>query len=275
LALVGHGYGHGADFSQAGPADVQGGDAQEGALVLPVDVVIPQLTIEISQGPGQDAPILGEFRQEAANFRDFLYLSLANHFAAISGLRNDDGSVIIYRLYHEVKGKTTMSVIAKDNYVTLEYRLWLDSGEQLRGTPEAPGVLTFIAGCSELMPGLEKRLLGLRVQDAVAFTVPAAEAFGDYDPNFVQEWSHKVFPPDLELKPGQKVLPANLPFPPEYPLTVKEVTAEAVVLDMNHPLAGHDLRYEVKVVEVRPATPEELEPLKQCLSCAEGMSCEH
>ena len=92
--------------------------------------------------------------------------------------------------------------------------------------------------------------------------MPAAEAFGDYDPDFVQEWSHKVFPPGMELKPGQKVLPANLPFPPEYPLTVKEVTADCVILDMNHPFAGHDLRYQVKVVEVRPATPEELEPLK-------------
>ena len=68
-----------------------------------------------------------------------------------------------------------MSVIARDNYVAVEYRLWLDSGEQLRGTPEAPAVLTFIAGCNELMPGLERRLLGLRVQDAVEFTVPAAD----------------------------------------------------------------------------------------------------
>ena len=51
-----------------------------------------------------------------------------------------------------------MSVIARDNYVALEYCLWLDSGEQLRGTPEAPAVLTFVAGCNELMPGLERRL---------------------------------------------------------------------------------------------------------------------
>src|SRR5512135_3187174 len=104
-----------------------------------------------------------------------------------------------------------MTVIAPDQYVVLEYRLRLDTGEEIRGSAEAPAVLTFIAGCNELMPGLERRLLGLREQDAVEFTVPAAEAFGDYDPNFVQEWSHKVFPPDMELKPGQKVLPANLP----------------------------------------------------------------
>jgi FKBP-type peptidyl-prolyl cis-trans isomerase 2 len=165
-----------------------------------------------------------------------------------------------------------MSVIAKDNHVRLEYRLWLDSGEQLRGTLEAPAVLTFVAGCNEVMPGLERRLLGLREQDAVEFVVPAAEAFGDYDPNFVQEWSQRVFPPGMELKPGQKVIPANLPFPPEYPLTVKEVREDAVILDMNHPYSGHDLRYQVKVLEVRPATPEELEPLKQCQSCQEELT---
>jgi len=167
-----------------------------------------------------------------------------------------------------------MPVIAKDNYVCLEYRLWLDSGEQLRGTPETPALLTFVAGCNELMPALEKRLLGLREQDAVEFVIPAAEAFGEYDPNFVQEWSQKVFPPGMKLEVGQKVIPANLPCTPEYPLTVKELREDCVILDMNHPFSGHDLRYQVKVVEVRSATPEELEPLKQCQSCAEELSCQ-
>ena len=164
-----------------------------------------------------------------------------------------------------------MSVIAQDQYVCLEYRLRLDSGEQIRGTAEAPALLTFVAGCNELMPGLERRLRGLREQEAVEFVVPAAEAFGLYEPENVQEWSKKVFPPEMELKVGEKVLPANLPFPPEYPLTIKEVREDSVILDLNHPLAGHDLHYWVKVLEVRPATPEELEPLKQCQSCQEEM----
>src|SRR5512140_3006091 len=111
-----------------------------------------------------------------------------------------------------------MSVIAPDQYVTLEYRLHLDSGEQLRGTAKAPAQLTFVAGYKELMPALERRLIGLREQDAVEFVIPADEAFGLYDPESVQEWSHKFFPPDVELTPGQKVIPANLPFPPEFPL---------------------------------------------------------
>jgi FKBP-type peptidyl-prolyl cis-trans isomerase SlyD len=164
-----------------------------------------------------------------------------------------------------------MPVIAQDHYVRLEYGLRLVSGERLRGTEEAMEAMDFVAGCGELLPGLERRLWGLRDQDCVEFVVPAAEAFGDYDPDFVQEWSRKVFPPEMELKPGQKVLPANLPFPPEYPLTVKEVKENSVVLDLNHPLAGQDLYYTVRVLEVRPATQEELAPRKQCQSCQEGM----
>jgi FKBP-type peptidyl-prolyl cis-trans isomerase SlyD len=160
-----------------------------------------------------------------------------------------------------------MGVISQDKFVCLEYRLRLASGELLRGTEEAPEQLTFVAGYEELLPALERRLWGLQPQDALEFVIPAAEAFGLYDPENVQIWSKKVFPPDMELRPGQHVLPAHLPFEPEYPLTIKEVKEDAVVLDLNHPLTGQDLYYAVRVLEVRPATPEELETRKQCQAC--------
>jgi FKBP-type peptidyl-prolyl cis-trans isomerase SlyD len=164
-----------------------------------------------------------------------------------------------------------MSVISQDQYVALEYRLTLDSGEEIRGSKEEPALLTFVAGCKELLPGLERRLWGLREKDEVEFDVPAAEAFGPNDPDNVQKWSRKVFPPEMSISPGQQVIPANLPFPPEYPLVVKEVQGDTVILDMNHPLAGHDLHYAVRVLTVRAATPEELEPLKQCKSCQDEL----
>jgi FKBP-type peptidyl-prolyl cis-trans isomerase SlyD len=166
-----------------------------------------------------------------------------------------------------------MGLIGQDNFVRLEYRLRLASGEWLRGTAEAPETLTFVAGCGELLPGLERRLWGLRLEDAIEFTVPAAEAFGAYDPECVQVLNRKRFPPEMDIQPGQKVLPAGLPFEPEYPLTVKEVRGDEIILDLNHPLAGQDLCYSVKVVEVRPATEAELAPLKQCQSCLEEMEC--
>lgn len=162
-----------------------------------------------------------------------------------------------------------MAIIAQDQYVELAYRLRLDSGEWLRGSDRETDILTFVAGCGELLPGLERRLWGLREEDAVEFVVPAAEAFGSYDPEHIQVWNRKSFPAEMDLQPGQKVLPGNLPFPPEYPLTIKEIKGDTVILDMNHPLAGRDLHYAVRVVAVRPATPEELESLKQCQSCRE------
>ncbi len=163
-----------------------------------------------------------------------------------------------------------MSVISQDKFVCLEYRLKLENGDYIRGSAENPERLVFIAGCGEVLPGLERRLWGLSSeQGPVEFMVPSQEAFGAYNPENVQVWSKKRFSPDIELQVGQKVLPSILPFPPEYPLTVKELREESVIVDLNHPLADHDLYYEVKVVEVRDATTEELTPVKQCQSCRE------
>lgn len=164
-----------------------------------------------------------------------------------------------------------MSVISQDKFVCLQYRLKLENGEYIRGSAEKPDHLVFIAGCGEVLPGLERRLWGLSPgRETVEFVIPSHEAFGAYDPDNVQVWSKKRFSPDIELQIGQKILPSILPFPPEYPLTIKEVREDSVVLDLNHPLADQDLYYEVQVVEVRDATPEELTPLKQCQACREG-----
>jgi FKBP-type peptidyl-prolyl cis-trans isomerase SlyD len=163
-----------------------------------------------------------------------------------------------------------MSVISQDKFVRLEYRLKLANGEYIRGSVENPEFLVFVAGCGEVLPGLERRLWGLSPEEGlVEFVVPCQEAFGAYNPDNVQVWSKRRFP-GVNLQVGQKVLPSFLPFPAEYPLAIKEVQEENVVLDMNHPLADQDLYYEVKVVEVWDAAPEELATLKTCQSCREG-----
>ena len=164
-----------------------------------------------------------------------------------------------------------MTIISQDKFVCLEYRLKLENGEFIRGSAEKPEHLVFIAGCDEVLPGLERRLWGLSEDlGKVEFMVPSQEAFGSYNPNNVQVWSRNRFSPDIELQVGQQVLPSILPFPAEYPLTIKEISGDSVVLDLNHPLADQDLYYELKVVEVRDATLEELTPLKKCQSCREG-----
>ncbi|MCL6620805.1 MAG: FKBP-type peptidyl-prolyl cis-trans isomerase [Syntrophobacterales bacterium] len=163
-----------------------------------------------------------------------------------------------------------MQVITPDKYVRLAYRLRLANGAYVRGSATAPAEMEFVAGVGEVLPGLERRLYGLSPEmGEVEFVVPKEEAFGEYEPDNVQIWSTRVFPPEMELTPGQKVLPAVLPFPPEYPLVIKEVRGDQVVLDLNHPLAGQDLYYQVRVLEVREPDPEELRHKKQCHACRE------
>ncbi|MEJ5328711.1 MAG: FKBP-type peptidyl-prolyl cis-trans isomerase [Desulfobaccales bacterium] len=165
-----------------------------------------------------------------------------------------------------------MQVITPDKYVRLAYRLRLANGDYVRGSATEPAEMEFVAGVGEVLPGLERRLYGLSPEmGEVEFVVPKEEAFGEYQPDNVQIWSTKVFPPDMELKPGQKVLPAVLPFPPEYPLVIKEVRGDKVVLDLNHPLAGQDLYYQVRVLEIREPDPQELSHKKQCQACREEM----
>jgi FKBP-type peptidyl-prolyl cis-trans isomerase SlyD len=161
--------------------------------------------------------------------------------------------------------------ICKDSFVRLEYRLRLDTGEMIKGSEEEPATLTFIAGYGELLPGLEQRLIGLKQNDRREFIIPAAEAFGPYEPKQVQKFNKKYFPPEADFRAGQKVIPASSLLPLDYPFIVKEVKENYLVLDMNHPLAGKDLYYTVQILEVRPATPEELEPLEKCQSCQEEL----
>ena len=82
--------------------------------------------------------------------------------------------------------------------------------------------------------------------------------------------ARSAFRPTSVSRWGKRSCRASCPSPPEYPLTIKEVQEESVVLDLNHPLTDQDLYYEVRVVEMQDTAPEELAVLKSCHSCREG-----
>ncbi len=161
-------------------------------------------------------------------------------------------------------------IIHRDCFVKLAYRLQLASGRYVRGSEDRPDLLTYVAGYKELLPSLENRLLGLKPGDRAEFVIPAPEAFGQRSPDLIQEFSRRRFPPEADLRPGMAVVPSPCAIEIAYPYTVVEVRDDVVVLDQNHPLAGEDLHYQVEILEVRPATPEELAPLQSCDTCGGG-----
>jgi FKBP-type peptidyl-prolyl cis-trans isomerase SlyD len=147
--------------------------------------------------------------------------------------------------------------IGKDSVVSIDYKLHLGDGK-IVDESEAGEPLVYLHGYEQIVPGLEKVLEGKSAGDTVNPTVAPADGYGDYDPEGVEEVPRSEFPEDLEIKAGG-ILSATDDDGDEVDFLVKEVKKDAVVVDFNHPFAGKTLHFDVKVVEVRAATAEELE----------------
>jgi peptidylprolyl isomerase len=109
--------------------------------------------------------------------------------------------------------------------------------------------LQFTVGSGQIIPGLDRAIPGMNVGETKTVTVPAAEAYGDRNPDGVQSVPRAQVPDHIPLDPGTQ-LQVQTRDGRTLPVTVTEVTAEVVVLDANHPLAGKDLTFEVELVEI-------------------------
>lgn len=148
-----------------------------------------------------------------------------------------------------------MSVIKDDVVVKFNYTLTDDEGnviDQSNGQP-----LAYLHGAANIIPGLEKALTGKTVGDKLTVNVPAAEAYGEYYAEMVQEVPREMFQ-------GVDNIEAGMQFQAQAEdgiqiVTVKAVQDDVIIIDGNHPLAGRDLNFDVEIVEIREATQEELD----------------
>jgi FKBP-type peptidyl-prolyl cis-trans isomerase SlyD len=141
--------------------------------------------------------------------------------------------------------------------VSIDYTLRLDDGE-IVDTSEGGEPLTFLQGRGTIIQGLEKELYGMTVGDEKKVVVPAAQGYGESNPDDFQRFPRDMFPGDLELEEGMglRLVESDTGRPVE--AYVAEVGADDVLLDFNHPLAGETLFFDVKIAGLRKATEEEL-----------------
>lgn len=147
-------------------------------------------------------------------------------------------------------GKAGDPGIQKGSTVKLEYTL-TDGKGKLLDTNKEQEPLTYIHGEGQIIRGLEKALIGLRVGDQKHVVVPPEEAYGPIKPEAVVEVPKERIPPESR-KVGAHLMARNQNGPP-IPFLVKEVKEKTIVLDANHPLAGMTLTFDVKIVGVDPA----------------------
>jgi FKBP-type peptidyl-prolyl cis-trans isomerase SlyD len=148
------------------------------------------------------------------------------------------------------------TVVADDVVVSLEYTLTVDGA--VVDSTEGIEPISFLQGYENIIPGLERELYGLKIGDEKKVHVTAKDAYGEIDPEAVVDVPRKEIPKDIPVKPGTELQVTN-DDGELLDAVIVSVSKETVRLDFNHPLAGKDLNFAVKVVDLREPDPEELE----------------
>ncbi len=144
--------------------------------------------------------------------------------------------------------------IKKDKVVNMDYVLKDEQGNIIDQSQN--GQFAYLHGANNIIPGLEEALEGKAQGDQVSVSIEPAKAYGEHNPQAVQQVPRAQFPPDIEIQPGMQ-FQTQAPNGQVAVVTVAGVEGDNVLLDTNHPLAGKTLNFEVTITDVRDATEEE------------------
>lgn len=145
----------------------------------------------------------------------------------------------------------------KDKVIAIHYTLTVD-GEKVESSHDRDEQLWILLGHGQLIPGLEKALEGQEAGATLQVEVSAAEGYGERQEGQIQRMSKKYFPQASRLKPGM-VTVLKLKDGGQRAVTVHKVGMSAIDVDLNHPMAGKALHFDVVIGDVRDATEEEIQ----------------
>jgi len=141
--------------------------------------------------------------------------------------------------------------VKQNDKVKVEYEGKLDDGtvfdSSTRNGQNMP--LEFTIGEGKVLPEFEKAVVGMEKDEEKEFKISAEQAYGPINPQAVQEIPKTAFPPGQEPKPGM-IIGLKAPTGQQIPAKIKEVKESTVVIDMNHPLAGKNLNFKIKLIEI-------------------------
>jgi FKBP-type peptidyl-prolyl cis-trans isomerase SlyD len=164
-----------------------------------------------------------------------------------------------------VSGPEKDRIQAKGSYVKMRYQLRTGKGVYIRGDPrEGVAFLEIFTGYDQVLPGLERQLVGRSSGETLRIHLSPEEAFGPHREDRVKEKGLDEFPLGRTLQEGKWVEARDEKTRAAYGYFVKKKDHDRIVLDYNHPLAGEELIYDLEVLEARPITEEEKVLLRPC-----------
>ena len=140
--------------------------------------------------------------------------------------------------------------------VSMDYTLHVD-GEQIDASEDGQP-LEYLQGAGNIIPGLEREMTGMEIGESKKVIVSPNDGYGESDPEAYVEVPRSEFPKDIPLEIGLELQVQDPSGNPMY-ARIDTINDENVRLDFNHPLAGKELHFDVKVVGLREPTDEELD----------------
>lgn len=139
-------------------------------------------------------------------------------------------------------------VVAEGHVTCVNYTGKLEDGEVF-DTSEGREPLKFVVGSGQLIKGFDTAVVGMKVGDKKTINLEPADAYGDRDEQRVQKVPRDMLPKEPEPKEGM-MLTISTPQGQMFPAKIHKVDDKEVTLDMNHPLAGKKLTFEIEVVDI-------------------------
>ncbi|MBD8492426.1 FKBP-type peptidyl-prolyl cis-trans isomerase [Pseudomonas syringae] len=146
--------------------------------------------------------------------------------------------------------------IAAKKAVSIDYTLTNDAGEVIDSS-SGGAPLVYLHGAGNIIPGLEKALEGKDIGDELNVSIEPEDAYGEYSAELVSTLSRSMFEGVDELEVGMQ-FHASGPDGSMQIVTIRDLDGDDVTIDGNHPLAGQRLTFQVKVVDIREASEEEI-----------------
>ena len=147
----------------------------------------------------------------------------------------------------ENKADKEVKMVSDGDTVKVHYTLTVEG--EVVDSSSGKDPLEFQVGSSQVIPGFEKAVVGMKSGEKKTVRISPEDGYGPVDQDGIKEFPRENLPPDIKPEVGM-TLHATNPNGQAIPLKISEVKENAVVIDMNHPLAGKTLDFDVEVVEI-------------------------
>jgi len=165
-----------------------------------------------------------------------------------------------------------MEKVESGLFVSVEYTGTLDNGEVFDSS-KGRQPLEVQMGAGNLIPGFESALMGMAINEAKTFTLSPEEAYGERDENRMHEFPKSEIPEGVSPEVGQTLMLSS-PQGQQIPARVDSIDDEKIVFDLNHPLAGQALTFDIEVIGISAtATQQPASCGSDCAGCGDSGCC--